>query len=364
MLHLCQAGFEALLARELTELHGAIVVEQGPGWVRVEGRANRPGEPLRDESRDGSAGGLALPALAFAHLSLLAPIELRGDSVNALAARIADFFLTSLRDERIAGPWPCVWQGPQELVGLGRRLSAVEAACGELVKKKLSRVAKLAVADVPRGVSAAPVRGLFVFFADFGRVLVAREAFVHGQRRMADDDLAPSRSYLKVEEAYAVLGRDPQAGETVCDLGAAPGGWSYSAAKRGARVLAIDNGPLKGGALDHPSIEHWQEDAFKFAPANANPPIEAFDWLFCDMLEEPHHVIQHIVEPWLARGWCRRFVINLKFGRVDAIALLRELRAPDSPLSAHAPNARIRHLYHDREEFTVVGEVGASLPFA
>jgi 23S rRNA (cytidine2498-2'-O)-methyltransferase len=172
---------------------------------------------------------------------------------------------------------------------------------------------------------------------------------------MADDSLAPSRSYLKVEEAYVAFGREPQPDETVCDLGAAPGGWSYSAAKRGARVIAIDNGPLKGGALNHPQIEHRREDAFRFSPAAAN--LSEFDWLFCDMVEEPHHVLRNIVEPWLARGWCRRFVINLKFGRVDAIALLRELRAPGSPFVAHAPAARIRHLYHDREEFTVFGHV-------
>ncbi|MEY2881733.1 MAG: Ribosomal large subunit methyltransferase, partial [Verrucomicrobiota bacterium] len=83
-----------------------------------------------------------------------------------------------------------------------------------------------------------------------------------------------------------------------------------------------------------------------------------FDWLFCDLLEEPHHVLQHIVAPWLGRGWCRRCVINLKFGRVDAVALLRELRAPDSPFAQHAPAFRVRQLYHDREEFTAVGEVG------
>ena len=89
--------------------------------------------------------------------------------------------------------------------------------------------------ELPRG--AGPARGLFVFFADFGRVFAAREAWLGGQRRMADDDAAPSRSYLKVEEAYIVLGREPAAEETVVDLGAAPGGWSYSAAKRGARVI-------------------------------------------------------------------------------------------------------------------------------
>ncbi len=35
----------------------------------------------------------------------------------------------------------------------------------------------------------------------------------------------------------------------------------------------------------------------------------------------------------------------------------REVRAPDSVFSRCAPGVRIRHLYHDREEFTLVGEV-------
>jgi 23S rRNA (cytidine2498-2'-O)-methyltransferase len=116
----------------------------------------------------------------------------------------------------------------------------------------------------------------------------------------------------------------------------------------------VDNGPLKGGALNHPRIEHRLEDAFKFSAADG----QVFDWLFCDLVEEPHHVVQNIVTPWLAQGWCRRFVINLKFGHVDALALMREIRAAGSPFARHAPNFRIRHLYHDREEFTVVGERG------
>ncbi len=350
MLLTCQASFEELLARELTELHGAIVAEKGPGWVRIESSA--VSLTALGSSERGQADR-ATAALAFAHLSFLSPIEIRGDAVNPLASRIAEFFLASVRGERVEAAWPSVWQGPHEFVGLGRRISAVEAAFGEQLKKRLSRVAKLATPDLPRGVSVGPVRGLFVFFVDFGRAFVAREALVHGQRRMADDDLAPSRSYLKVEEAYVVFGREPAPGETVCDLGAAPGGWSYSAAKRGARVLAIDNGPLKGGALNHPQIEHRTDDAFHFNFETNT----TFDWMMCDLLEEPHHVMKNLIEPWLARGWCQRFVFNLKFGHVDPIALLRELRAPDSALSRHAPHAIIKHLYHDREEFSVMGEV-------
>ena len=329
MLIVCQAGFENLLVRELAA-GGAKVLAQGPGWVRAE---SAPAE------------------LAFAHWTLDAESPVQGDSVNALAQQIADSFLQSLQGEKVTEPWPCVFGGPAELVGLGRRISSVEAAFFERLKKRIARVAKLAVADLPRGVG--PARGLAVWFTDFGSAVVGRNLVSNGPRRMADDPLAPSRSYLKVEEAYVVLGREPAAGETVVDLGAAPGGWSYSAAKRGARVIAIDNGPLKGGALDHPQIEHRREDAFRFAPVAGAP----CDWLFCDMVEEPHHVLRSIVEPWLERGWCRRFVVNLKFGRVDPIALLQELRQPGSILHRCAPGLRIRHLYHDREEFTLTGEV-------
>jgi 23S rRNA (cytidine2498-2'-O)-methyltransferase len=340
MLALCQYGYESLLERELGEA-GLTVAEKGPGWARAELVG-------RDPDRQ------SLEEMAFPQLTLLAPREFHGESVNALAQQLADFFLESLRGERLEAAWPCIFSTVPEVVGLGRRASAVEKAFGELLRKKLSRVAKLAVPELPRG--AGPARGLFVFFADFGRVFAAREAWQGGQRRMADDDLAPSRSYLKVEEAYIVLGREPQPGETVADLGAAPGGWSYSAAKRGARVIAVDNGPLKGGALNHPLIGHRLEDAFKFGPGDR----EVFDWLFCDLVEEPHHVLQNIVTPWLAHGWCRHFVVNLKFGHVDALGLLGELRAKSSPFSAHAGSVHIRHLYHDREEFTVVGETISS----
>jgi 23S rRNA (cytidine2498-2'-O)-methyltransferase len=329
MLSLCQRGYESLLEGELAGA-GAGVREKGPGWV--------------------IAGDAAPEELAFAHATLLAPRELAGGSVNALAQQVADFLLESLRGERIEHAWPCIFQAAPEPIGLGRRAAAVEKSARELVRRRLARVERLAVREPPRGAGRA--RGLFVFFADFGRAFAAREAWLGGQRRMADDDAAPSRSYLKLEEAYVVLGREPRPGETAADLGAAPGGWSYSAAQRGARVVAVDNGPLKAGALDHPRIEHRREDAFGFRPAAG----AVFDWLLCDLVEEPHHVMRSIVAPWLAEGWCRRFVVNLKFGRVDPLALLRELRAPDSPF-AGAARLHVRHLYHDRDELTVMGEL-------
>jgi 23S rRNA (cytidine2498-2'-O)-methyltransferase len=331
-LAVCQSGFEGLLAREMEAL-GLPVAGSGPGWALMGG----PGE-----------GAKALRGAAFPHAVLEEPSAVSGERVNELAQGVMDLFAASLRGERVEAPWPCVFAGGQDVTGLGRRVSSVEAAFHELLKRKMGRIAKLASADRPR---VGPARGLFVWFTDFGRAQVARTAFMNGPCRMADDDAAPSRSYLKVEEAYGILGAEPRAGESVCDLGAAPGGWSYSAAKRGARVVAVDNGPMKGGALGNPLIDHRRDDAFGFSPGRE----AVYDWLFSDMLEDPHKVLQSIVRPWLAGGWCRRFVVNLKFGRVDPIALLAELRSPDSPFAKYASGVRITHLYHDREEFTVTG---------
>lgn len=337
MLFLGQNGYETLLARELGAI-GLATRETGSGWVL-------------SASAPGNAQTQWLDELCFPHFTLLLPREIRADSVNALVEELAQFFFDDVRGEAIEATWCCVFLNAAEIPGLGRRVAAVEKAFNALLKKKLPRIGRLALPVLPPG--RGRTRGLIAYFSDSGRIFVSREIWRGGQRRMANDPLAPSRSYLKIEEAYGVMGRDPAPGEVVCDLGASPGGWSYSAAKRGARVVAVDNGPLRGGALDNSLIEHMRENAFRYVP----PARRVFDWMFCDLVEEPHHVLAHLVRPWLQSGWCRRFVVNLKFGRTDALALLCEARAAGSPFALHASNVYIRHLYHDREEFTVTGEV-------
>lgn len=333
----CRPGCEDYLAGEAADA-GLVAAPAGAGLVKLV--AESAALPVRPP------GGWA-----FADTELLDARELSGDSVNALAAALVDWYGDQVRGEPVQQAWPCVFAAAGDEPGLVRRAAAVQRVFSGQLRRRLGRIAGLASSARPIG--RGPARGLFAVFTAFDHLLVAREAWLGGQRRMADDDLAPSRSYLKVEEAYGMLGRAPVAGETVCDLGAAPGGWSYSAARRGARVTAVDNGPLKGGALDHPLIEHRRSDAFAFRPAVG----ARFDWLFCDLVEEPHHVLRGLVEPWLAGRWCRRFVIVLKFGRTDPPSLLRELRAAASPFRRHAPCTVIAHLHHNREEFAVTGEL-------
>lgn len=313
-LHLCQSGFEPFLAKELP----GKAEKTGPGWV---------------------LGPDASGELCFAHWSLREPVQVPGASVNALSGALADFFTSSTKDERFDQPWPFCLESAG-VPGLSHRARMIEREALEKIRGRMSRVAKLAVLGRP---GPGRARGLFAYLSAFDSLTMSREAVFGGQRRMADDAQAPSRSYLKIEEAYGILGLEPSSGETVADLGAAPGGWSYSAARRGALVDAVDNGPLKAAALQ-PNITHKIEDAFTYTPN------QTVDWLYCDMVEDPERIIG-LLGQWLAKNWCRRFIVNLKFNRQDPLKILRraDILRPKCSLF------KARHLFHDREELTLVG---------
>ncbi len=202
---------------------------------------------------------------------------------------------------------------------------------------------------------------LHIFFPERQRALIAtsdprNSAAAHmGILRLKMPHDAPSRSYLKLAEAFEVfLSREEQAqwlkpGMTAVDLGAAPGGWTWQLVQRGLKVTAVDNGPLKGAAADHPAIRHLREDGFRYRPRR---PV---DWLVCDMVEKPQRVAE-LMAGWIASGLSARAIFNLKLPMKKRVAALAEALAT----LRHALDAQgIRHrvvakqLYHDREEVTV-----------
>lgn len=191
-------------------------------------------------------------------------------------------------------------------------------------------------------VSVAPVRPQTVGFDPEPR-------WPCGAPEVPDDRTAPSSAYRKAEEAYLRLGLAPAAGERVVDLGGSPGGWTWTALKRGARVLAVDRAALASPAHGHPLLEERRGDAFKFEPDLADGPR---DWLLCDVIAAPERTLE-LLDRWLAAGWCRRFVVNVKFKgeerRPAALEALQEL------LARRGARARVQHLVHDKNEVTVFG---------
>jgi len=202
---------------------------------------------------------------------------------------------------------------------------------------------------------------LHLFFPDKNSVLIGtsdpRNSANHhmGISRQSMPSEAPSRSTMKLAEAIEVfMDRSEQQrllrqGMTAVDLGAAPGGWTWQLVKRGIRVTAVDNGPMKGKVANHPLVQHIKVDGFKYAPR------KTVDWLVCDMVEKPSRVAA-LVGTWFTSGWCKHSIFNLKLPmkqRVSAVdSALGGIR---KVLEEEGINYRMtaKQLYHDREEVTV-----------
>jgi hypothetical protein len=242
-------------------------------------------------------------------------------------------------------------EGPVKAAG--RLGDALLAACAEASPDLYQRYA------LPRnaGATAKVFQLCLTARGTWWSLMQARDLldpFPGGEHRMPFDSNAPSRSYLKVEEAFDVMGRAPRKGEKVVDLGASPGGWSYAFLKRGCDVVAVDRGPMKIPDR-HPSggrLRHLLVDGVGFRLLD----WDRADWLACDMLVPPGKTMG-VLKHWLEEGWLRRFIVNFKIPQEQPDSILE----PVEDMLKDIPRLkfRIRQLYHDRREVTAMGETGS-----
>ena len=164
--------------------------------------------------------------------------------------------------------------------------------------------------------------------------------FANGEAHFVEDrEGPPSRAYLKLWEALTLIGRRPQPGERCLDLGASPGGWSWTLQRMGAKVTSVDKAPLDKEIANLPGIAFRLESAFGLDPRAVGP----IDWVFSDIVCYPARLLA-LIERWLAAGTCRHFVCTIKFqGETDHETARR---------FAAIPGSQLRHLHHNRHELT------------
>lgn len=180
--------------------------------------------------------------------------------------------------------------------------------------------------------------------------------FYMGIPRLKFPSEAPSRSTLKLEEAFHVFIPADEweerlsSGMYATDLGACPGGWTYQLVQRSMMVTAIDNGPMAPSLMNTGQVVHLREDGFRYKSTSTKNY-----WLVCDMVEKPAKVAALMCD-WLVNGWCREAIFNLKLPmkkRYEEVSNI--LERIDERLKENGVNAEIfaKQLYHDREEVTV-----------
>lgn len=324
----CRPGFENEAAAELLD-HAPGKATQGPGWVRV--RYAMPYEPKYQK-------------LIFARQLLRLRLELPELSERDRLTPILDAMA------HLTAPAETVWLESAD-TNEGKSLSSFFKKFGQLLIPALNEKGVIGQGGSLR---------YHLFFLDRQHCLVGesvsgnRSEWIMGIPRLRMPSEAPSRSTLKLAEAFMMLlSPDEQEsklkeGMKAVDLGAAPGGWSWQFVSRGIKVIAVDNGPMKGVMDCHPLVEHRREDGFRFKPRQ---PV---DWLVCDMVEQPIR-IAGLIATWFETGMARHAIFNFKLPmkkRTQALEdcfLLLQNRLNAAGLSY---TLRARQLYHDREEIT------------
>lgn len=348
MIAFCRPGFEADAGRELTDAAAHVGVfgyfEPGsqPGLLVF----NLPGPATATEL----LGKLSIGELVFVRdwFVVIADIALpRADRVGAVidglresgaelpACSRVDIRLTETNDDHDLGNFARKWVPP---------LSKALRGAGFLKQDPK--------ADAPAQ--------LELLLLSFERVVIGaslasnRARYPSGIVRLRLPSSAPSRSALKLEEAWKVFLPPGQeldylgGGRQAVDLGAAPGGWTWQLVKQGMVVTAVDNGPMNPELMASGQVTHVQADGYSWKPKRG------VDWMVCDIVDHPRRTTHMVVE-WLTGKLCRYAIFNLKLPmkkRYDEWLICREILEAGLGQSEMAFRVKARHLYHDREEIT------------
>jgi len=356
------------LKEELESTPGATPRELQPGLFEMALELRADAEPAH---------------LAFVRQALPAARELSASSIKAWASQIADAVVGVLPDHQPwafhafpftvhttsgrmgARQWHTRARGgalptkaePRAAGSVGQpRCDLIASALRELLAKRRRHLLRgLRPTPRPFGEHESLVQ-LLLTTPEQGYLSVAPAPLPFSARHLIScfpgglvappvDREAPSRAYLKLLEAEARLGLAISARETCVDLGASPGGWTYVAARRGARVVAVDRSELREDLMRHRSVRFERGDAFRYEPA---APV---DWLICDVIASADRSVELLLR-WLERGLCRKFVVTIKLAEGDARGALARLKRELPPL---ASDYFLLRLCHNKKEITAFG---------
>lgn len=341
LLLVCRAEFTETLMEEYREKAGThpIVQSPGPGLVLVN-----------------STGPVLSSACIFEHQRLMFPRHEPAVELKPVTAQAAQNILGAIMTERPL--WTVHHLVPiedeNEETSLNKRLEGIWNAVVRLGKKSAPDLEKRF-----RPPHRLKPGGLVL------QLLLTRNGLWHSRQpvesminprpggivRMKFDPLAPSRSYLKLEEALERMPVQPAVGDKVIDLGAAPGGWTFSFIKRGCDVIAVDHGPMK--LPPHQDgwgkVTHVQENGITFQPPTDWAEV---DWLVGDMLIAPG-VALGLLRRWIESGRARRIICNIKLPQEKPYEAIKPIEQLLQGQTVY--RYQIDQLYHDRREITVMG---------
>jgi 23S rRNA (cytidine2498-2'-O)-methyltransferase len=175
-----------------------------------------------------------------------------------------------------------------------------------------------------------------------------------GRWKIIQPPEAPSRAYLKLEEALRWSGAPVRPGDGAVEIGSAPGGASYALLQRGVDVIGIDPGAMDPVVLNFKGPARFFHEARSVTTVRREELPESVQWLLVDMNTGPDTAIYPV----------ERLAIRMEN---SLLGVIMTLKLNEWSFSKHIPNwleriremgmtrVRATQLAHNRREICVVG---------
>jgi 23S rRNA (cytidine2498-2'-O)-methyltransferase len=234
-----------------------------------------------------------------------------------------------------------------------RILKAVRAEVGEGDSKSQPLFAEDAIAlEVGEPVLDVVVVEEGDWWVGWHEHSLKHHAYPGGNPRLRLPPDAPSRAYLKLEEALLWSRAPLRTGDCAVEIGSAPGGASLALLRRGINVLGIDPGEMHRVVLRSPTYRHLSKSVM-FVEREELP--ERVDWLLLDMNAEPRVALTAVES--IAHDLEENLLGILLTVKLNQWKLAEKIPGYLEALKESLGLARIRatQLAHNRQEIFVYG---------
>lgn len=189
----------------------------------------------------------------------------------------------------------------------------------------------------------------------FHRHSDAHSPFPGGRLPLALPSEAPSRAWLKLEEALAWSRLPLRRDQVAVEIGSAPGGASFALLQRGLKVVGVDPGKMAPQVLSASGFSHLQ---LSLGDLRREQLPAKVDWLLMDVNLAPQvalHGVRRIVST--LRPSLRGVIFTLKLNDWKLAAEVPAFRARVAGMGLQ--DVRATQLYANRREICVVGTTPA-----
>lgn len=131
---------------------------------------------------------------------------------------------------------------------------------------------------------------------------------------------APSRAWLKVEEAIRLYGLKMGEGDCALEVGAAPGGACYALLNRGVQVIGVDPAEMDPIVTQNSWFTHIKKPFQELTPRET----AGVDWWLSDLNLAPGSVLSHLGRLLRESDKPKGLLLTLKIGKPDVVLEIAE----------------------------------------